>query len=157
MWLQRDLASISITLVQKQTTMKNLIITTTCSEKKSSLLWISRVQRRIWLIAWNMWMHRNTLLHNNGKTIDSFEMPALDEEIQQEWDTGLDQLAVQHGYLFQGQVQHCLDDMVHHKLMWISSVWSARDNDIHIVSLCTQNEVIVNLYNRWQSKNSIDL
>jgi hypothetical protein len=104
-----------------------------------------------------MWENRNKFLHNNGTTIHLIEMAALDEEIRIEWDIGLDQLNEQYRHFFQGQLQHRLDDTVHHKLMWKSSVWSARDNDLHIGPLRTRNEVIVNIYNRWRSKKSLDV
>jgi hypothetical protein len=55
------------------------------NSQKSSTLWISRAQRRIWMIAWNMWSHRNNFLHNDRKTIHLFEMAELDDEIRSEW------------------------------------------------------------------------
>jgi hypothetical protein len=121
--------------------------------KKSSTLWISRAQRHIWLIAWNLWTHQNQHLHNDGKTIHSFEMTALNNEIRREWETGIGQLASGSDHLFTGQLTHRLDNTTHHKLMWLFSVWSARDNDFHIGPLCTRNTTMVTLYNRWKSQN----
>jgi hypothetical protein len=100
--------------------------------QKSSLLWISQVQRRIWLIAWGMWEHRNTKLHNEGETIHPHEMEALDQEINLEWDTGLDQLPPQYNHLFAGTKADRLSNNVTQKLMWLTSIWTARDNEIHI-------------------------
>ena len=36
---------------------------------KSSLLWMSKLQRRIWEIPWKLWEHRNNQLHNDGSSI----------------------------------------------------------------------------------------
>jgi hypothetical protein len=124
--------------------------------QKSSTLWISRAQRRIWLIAWNLWTHRNNHLHNEGKTIHSFEMTALHSEIRSEWETGIGQLSAIHDHLFTGQIAQRLDDTTRHKLMWLFSVWSARDNDIHIGPPRTRNNTMVILYNRWRSTNIRD-
>jgi hypothetical protein len=125
------------------------------NSQKSSLLWISRVQRRIWMIAWNLWEHRNRFLHNEGRTIHSFETKALDKEIQSEWETGLGQLDPSYNYLFNGNLHTCLNDTIHKKLMWIISVWSARDNDITIGPPRTRNTIVINLYDRWKKKNAI--
>lgn len=60
--------------------------------QKSSILWISQVQRRMWHITWNMWEHQNIYLHNKGTTIHPIEMNVLITEICNEWEIGLDQL-----------------------------------------------------------------
>jgi hypothetical protein len=72
------------------------------NSQKSSILWISRVQRKIWHIAWKMWEQRNEFLHHNGETIHTYEMNALGEEIQKEWDEGLGQLPPTYNHLFNG-------------------------------------------------------
>jgi hypothetical protein len=73
---------------------------TQLKSKKSSILWISQVQRKIWLITWEIWEQRNITLHNNGTTIHIHQMEALNEEIDQEWNTSLDQLPHQYTHLF---------------------------------------------------------
>lgn len=123
--------------------------------QRSSILWMSRVQRRIWIIAWNLWEHRNRHLHNDGKTIHSVELTSLDAEIRTEWDMGLGQLPPKYSYLFNGSIQQRIEDTVKHKLMWINSLWAARDNEIHIGPIRTRNPDIVNLFDRWKSKNDI--
>jgi hypothetical protein len=124
--------------------------------QRSSLLWTSRVQRKIWLIAWDMWEHRNNFLHNDGKTMHSIEMTALNEEIGLEWNTGIEQLPPKYAYLFHGTLQQRLEDKIKHKLMWIYSLWAARDNELHIGPQRTRNPDMVNLFARWKAKNSID-
>jgi hypothetical protein len=126
------------------------------NSQKSSTLWISRAQRRIWMIAWDMWSHRNKFLHNEGKTIHLFEMAALDDEIRNEWDASTGQLPSHFDHMSSGQLIHRLDDMIHHKLMWLFSVWSARDNEIHIGPLRTRNTTMTKLYDRWKSKNILE-
>ena len=94
--------------------------------------------------------------YNNGRTIHSFDTKALNEEITEEWTLGLDQLDPSYTHLFNGQLNERLEDTISNKLMWISSVWSARDNDITIGPMRIRNNTIVNLYKRWQKKNAID-
>jgi hypothetical protein len=100
--------------------------------QKLSLLWISRVQRKIWMIAWEMWEHCNTNLHHNGTTIHLYKMDAINHEIDQEWNTGIDQLPPTYTYLFAGNKDDRINDKVRQKLMWLTSIWTACDNEIHI-------------------------
>jgi hypothetical protein len=82
-------------------------------------------------------------------------MAALDEEIRTEWRTGIGQLPPTYSYLFNGQLTTRFNDTVQHKLMWIHSIWTARDNELHIGNLRNRNSDIVNLYDRWKKKNVI--
>jgi hypothetical protein len=122
--------------------------------RKSSLLWISRVQRRIWLIAWELWEHRNSQLHNKGNTIHSYEMQELDIEIRNEWGSGLDQLPQTYTHLFDGSLENRITDNVHQKLMWLISVWTARDNEIHVGPMRQRSSTILTIYDRWKKKNN---
>jgi hypothetical protein len=58
----------------------------------SSVFWISKVQRRIWEITWQMWQHQNNVLHNEGQTIHVRETIALVEEIRHKIQLGLNDL-----------------------------------------------------------------
>jgi hypothetical protein len=73
-----------------------------------------------------MWDHRNQFLHNDGKTIHLIEMTALDDE----WRTSIGLLPPNYSHLFNGQLETRIDDKIQHKLMWIHSVWIARDNEL---------------------------
>jgi hypothetical protein len=93
-----------------------------------------------------MWEHRNNLLYNKGKTIHTYETRALNKEIKEESTIGLDQLDPGYSHLFNGNLRQHMEDTINNELMWISSVWSARDNDITIGPLHKHNQIIVNLY-----------
>ena len=47
--------------------------------QRSSVLWISQLQRRIWKVAWTLWEHRNTILHSEGKTIHQYEADLINQ------------------------------------------------------------------------------
>jgi hypothetical protein len=124
------------------------------NSQRSSSLWISRVQRRIWEIAWRMWLHRNEILHNNGQTIHAHETRALDDEIRLEMELGLDDLDNRYRHLFQTTVQEQLNKSMIHKRMWIMSVWAARDNNDDEVQITrNRNKDILPIYNRWRKRN----
>jgi hypothetical protein len=82
-------------------------------------------------------------LHNDGKTIHLFEMAALDNEIHRELDTGIGQLPPNFDHLFTGSHTQQLEDTTRHKLMWLFSAWSARDNEIHVGPLQPRNTTML--------------
>jgi hypothetical protein len=102
------------------------------------------------------WGHRNSHLHNNGLTIHSTEMTALNIEIRNEWETGIDQLPHSYNYLFRGQVEHRLTDSINQRIMWITSVWAARDNELHIGPLRVRHPLIITIYKQWKRKHNIE-
>jgi hypothetical protein len=83
-------------------------------------------------------------------------MDALHNEIRNEWNLGLDQLLPSYNHLFRGQLEHRLNDNTNLKLMWITSVWSARDNELHIGPLRIRNPHIVVIYDQWKKKHNIE-
>lgn len=113
-------------------------------------MWISHVQRKIWIIVWDMWEHRNEHLHNNGTSIHLYEVNTLDDEIKNEWDTGLDQLPQQYLHLFEGPLNEQIINTVNQKLMRLASVWWARDNEIHVRPMRQRNMTIITIYDRWK-------
>jgi hypothetical protein len=121
--------------------------------RRSSLLWISRVQRKIWEIAWKMWDQRNQILHNNGETIHTYEMKALDIEIREEMRSGLNGLHRKYQHLFHGTTRTKLEMTLHHKRMWIMSIWAARDNTEEVYNTRQRDNDIEMIYNRWKKNN----
>ena len=94
---------------------------------KSPLLLLSKTQRRIWMIAWNMWMNRNTTLHKAKKSIHPNDITSLHKEIEYELSLGSDTLPTTYHHLF----NFTPDDMKAKpndiKLIWLYSVWSTRE------------------------------
>jgi hypothetical protein len=128
------------------------------NSRKSSILWISRTQRKIWEIAWKIWEQRNTVLHNNGESIHRHEMRALDMEIREEMTTGLNGLARHYQHLFHGTIRSKIALTAQQKRMWIMSVWAARDNTEAEYNGRQRNEDVEMIYKRWkkQSKSKLD-
>ena len=128
----------------------------TINSRKSATLWISRAQRKIWEIAWQMWMHRNEILHNNGTTIHSHEMTALNGEIIKEMMTGQDSLSNRFANLFKSNIQKRLAESFHLKRLWLTSVWTARDNQNTRASESRNTDASM-FYNRWKKKRKREL
>ena len=48
---------------------------------KSAILWLSKTQQKIWLIAWHMWEHRNEALHKTNQSFHPTVIQSLKDEI----------------------------------------------------------------------------
>ena len=122
---------------------------------KSPILWMSRFQRRIWIIPWTQWEHRNLYLHQERKLLPT-EIMALDSEITREWYQGLDSLSrSRHSHLFSGNLQQCIRDTTHFKQLWLANVWAARDSAdrrLHNDPIRNRNSIAKALYIRWKER-----
>jgi hypothetical protein len=106
----------------------------------------------IWIIAWQLWEQHNTQLHNNGTTIHFHKMSAFDDKMQNKWDTGLDQLPQYYLYLFEGTQEDQVKENVNQKLMWLTSIWMAQDNEIRFGPMRQRNSTINTIYDPWKNK-----
>ena len=95
--------------------------------KKSSTLWLTKLQCQIWEISWSMWEHRNKHLHNDISSIYWTDYQSIVGEIIKEWNLGVNGLSRQHQHLFHGNIHQRLNENIHLKLMWLASVWAARE------------------------------
>ena len=68
--------------------------------KKSSILWMTKMQQRIWIIPWSLWEHRNNHLHNDGSSIHCTYHQSVISEIIREWNIGSCTLAQRYHHLF---------------------------------------------------------
>ena len=116
--------------------------------QRSALLWASRLQRRIWQIAWTMWEHRNNILHSDGKTIHQYETKLVDQEINIEWERS-HSLPQQYQHLFSGTLQQKLTSDIHTKRRWLSNVWIAQEVRQQLRD--DRNEHVVMLFNQWKA------
>ena len=121
----------------------------------SSLLLLSKVQRRIWRIAWEMWMHRNNYLHGDLSSLPEVEQKAINEEIVNEWNIGISTLADRHRHLFRGSLTDLLSRSYHNKRIWLASLWVAREiTDInHLANNPIQADSTTRLrFDQWKRK-----
>ena len=123
---------------------------------KSSTLWMARLQRYIWEIAWTMWVHRNEHLHNDGRSIHRTDYQSIVSEIIREWQVGPGTLSPRYHHLFHGNLQQRLQENIHLKLMWLASVWSARDRHSRESNLPqdpNRNTTAMNFFQRWRARS----
>jgi hypothetical protein len=118
---------------------------------KSPILWISKFQKRIWLIPWELWQYRNGFLHNDGATIHFLETNTINQQITAEYDLGIGQLPQNYSHLFQKPVAQLMQQPIFTRKGWLISVWVARDHHTpQHGQIC--GEIAVSIYNRWKKQ-----
>ena len=123
--------------------------------QKSSILWMTKLQRRIWIIPWSLWEHRNHQLHNDGSSIHRTDHQSINGEIIREWTLGANGLTERHRHLFQGNIHQRLNENIHLKLMWLASVWAARDRLSRSEQLPpdpNRNSIAFSFFQRWRRR-----
>jgi hypothetical protein len=123
---------------------------TQIKSRKSAVLWMSRVQQRIWSIVWDMWKHRNELLHGAGDRIHITSLQDIDADIRSEWERGLDTLPLPYASLFSGSINRSLKLSFQDKQQWLTSVWSAQDTHNRGIQIYDRTSNIH--YNKWRAK-----
>ena len=116
--------------------------------KRSSLLWVSKTQRRIWQIAWKLWKQCNTVLYSNVTSIHQYETDLLDDEIHKEW-SHRHRLPSQYNHLFRGSLDTCLSNSVSQKCCLLASMWA--EQEARLQERDDRNAHIVNIFERWKA------
>ena len=122
---------------------------------QSPILWMSQFQKRIWLIPWEQWEHRNKILHNDN-ALHASELNAINIEVTAEWNIGFDRLTDnRYSHLFQGDLDQHMRRKPHLKQLWLASVWAARDAEARscLIPLTrSMNVIAVEFYRKLQTR-----
>ena len=125
--------------------------------QKSAALWMSKTQRKIWMIAWELWQDRNNCLHNKNKSTHPTVQNAMKSEITAQWAEGLSTLPARYSHLFQGTLEAKLKTDSYHQRIWLHTVWAARHriNSTYFEtnpSMCDQT--LRQSFNHWKAKSN---
>jgi hypothetical protein len=96
----------------------------------SSRRWAASLIDKTWLISWDMWEHRNRILHSPLHPRQVAEMAFVDSRIQEEYDTGTDGLIQKDKKLFRKPIHSIFKYPMAHKAQWLRSVSFARNRTI---------------------------
>jgi hypothetical protein len=121
--------------------------------KKSAILWMSRFQKRLFQIVWDLWDHRNKLLHGAGDRMHPTSLRNIDEDIQSEWNRNLDTLPSRYANLFTGTIDKILNFQPNEKKRWLTSIWAARDKLNGGIQIWDRNSILD--YDKWKAKRSL--
>jgi len=94
--------------------------------RKSSKRWTSALIQKLWDISWDMWEHRNNELHSGGVEQQQILHSAVDDQIQQAYDGGAQQLPRDALHLLNTPKETVLHYPLESKHLWLASVHAAQ-------------------------------
>jgi hypothetical protein len=89
------------------------------SSQQSSQKWASRVVRKLWMIAWELWQHHNSKEHNDDKTK---ELARLEREIMSEIEIGTQNISVLQKFFTAKEINKVQGGNHGYKIAWLRSV-----------------------------------
>jgi len=93
--------------------------------KKSSKRWTTELIKKLWNIAWDMWDHRNGILHNADRPRDDILDSAINDQVRQFFNHGVQAVPRDAFMFFQRPVEEILSSSRRYKEQWVASVRAA--------------------------------
>ena len=95
--------------------------------KSSGVVWMSKLLRKLWNLQHEMWVHRNKSIYKGTGSVHEYERQAVTQVVHYEFMIGRNRLGPTYLGLFQGSVHNLLKKDNTSLLLWLESVWLARD------------------------------
>ena len=95
--------------------------------QKTGTMWVSQFMRKLWDLQHRMWIHRNSFVHDDKKSLHQHEEEAIDNSIREEFIIGRNGLDADYRGLFIGNVDRILNANSTTKVLWLHRVWTGRD------------------------------
>ena len=102
----------------------------TIKSRKSAVVALSLLQKRLWKVAFKLWEHRNSFKHDTKMRLCNHDHTSLQDEIIKEWRTGKDLMHARFAYLLDGTIADIFCKSIHAKKQWLFTIWCARDTSI---------------------------
>jgi hypothetical protein len=93
--------------------------------RKTGRRWTEALIRKLSEVAWDMWEHRNHILHAKENEDVLHNMIQVDAEITYLWRQGHGDLPPRERYLFSGSLEDLLQSSVRNRKLWLTTVTSA--------------------------------
>ena len=89
--------------------------------------WSKNVILRLYDIAYDMWDHRNNIVHDNfEETLNKKESDALRQNVIEEYNKGSQRILRSHRYLYKASLNTILERTVLEKKYWLMTVQASR-------------------------------
>mgnify|MGYP003519673277 CR=1 FL=1 len=97
-----------------------------CRSRKSGRRWTIALIQKLWDVAWDLWEHRNGIVHakENAEALEG--MAAIDDEIRSQFQWGHYGLQQRDHYLVNGSVDGILAASIVYRQRWLQCMDSAR-------------------------------
>ena len=97
------------------------------NRKTSGAKWFSHIINFLWDIQHDLWLHRNSFIHNSTSSIHTLDKTKLNLCIQREYNIGILRMDKTYSGLFSIPITRLLSKNDNYKLQWLHSIWEARD------------------------------
>jgi len=92
---------------------------------KSSRQWATELIKKLWNILWDMWDHRNDILHNTSQSWEDILDSAINDQVHQLFSQGLQAVPYDAFNFFAQPVEELLSKPRQYKIQWVASVEAA--------------------------------
>ena len=103
--------------------------------KINGTTWFSRLITQIWFMLRRLWTNRNEHIHDKVSGQHPTDMKFIRNCIRKEHAIGMGPLPSNHSYLFSYTLSQLLRLRPNDQLLWICSVWLARDHFLALQDL----------------------
>jgi len=93
--------------------------------RKSSKRWTTELIKKLWNIAWDMWDHRNGILHHMDQPRHDILDSAINDQIRQLFSHGLQAVPRDAFTFFRRPMEEILSSSRWYKERWVASVQAA--------------------------------
>jgi hypothetical protein len=85
--------------------------------------WVIALIRKLWLVAWDLWEHRNGILHAQTSTISDKQTQTVNRKVSA-WFSKYQPIlaATRDKYLFDVPLQQLLQKDYHYKVEWLKNL-----------------------------------
>ncbi|CAB9517064.1 expressed unknown protein [Seminavis robusta] len=108
--------------------------------------WLYKIQRRSHLMAWSLWEHRNTTLHDERRPRHKQALHFLHQSITHEYLQGRGTLPPSQHHFFRLCLIQLLSRHTHFKQSWLQNLHAARDREDRRRMLLTEDRSASALY-----------
>ena len=89
------------------------------------------VDKKLWNVSWDMWEHRNGIMHNSLQPCKDILDSRINEQIKALHSQGLQVVPWDGFVLFQKWLADLLQQTRHYKEKWVASVEAAQERKRH--------------------------
>ncbi len=90
--------------------------------RKSSKRWTSKLIKKLWNIAWDMWDHRNGILHHAERPHDDIVDSTINDQVRVLFSYGVQVIPQDAFTLLQHPLEEVLEKPRRYKELWVASV-----------------------------------
>lgn len=94
--------------------------------KRSGRQWMASLIRKLWDVSWDLWNHRNHILHSADGPAKALLIERINQRIMYHRERGMRGLPLRCHFLFRDNIDRLLQRPIRSRVAWLAAVSSAR-------------------------------